>query len=478
MMDFILEAWTSSYIELSSLLWKFGAGRPWQPGEKLKLFFAGYNGARNTGADVRVEEMLRQVRHVLGDANVALSVMTFDPNRSRGYFGGAAQVQLPMIFPPFLFSEVRKYHGVIACEGSMFKSKFANALSTMTIGALGIASSENKLSIGYGGEAGAMDPMLEKICAHYCRRSLIITRNEESQEALSKLGIPTELGTDTAWTFEPHPAEYGRKALMDAGWDGTTPVLALCPINPFWWPVRPSLAKWFARNLFGAYKESHYRSVYFHNSGPAVDAAYAKYLSSIAGAVKAFRARKNVFPILVAMERLDARACQALAPQLGGVPVFTSDTHDMYELVSILRCSSMMVSSRYHAMVTSMPGLVPSAGITMDERIRNLLRERGHEHLLLTVDDPDLEAKLITVLDHLASDADQVREGIGRSVVRNLKTMARMGMYLERAVRERYPEFPARTGVRGWEEYLPPLSPTLTNLLDTYESTSAAVARD
>jgi len=27
----------------------------------------------------------------------------------------------------------------------------------------------------------------------------------------------------------------------------------------------------------------------------------------------------------------------------------------------------------------------------MDERIRNLLRERGHEHLLLTVDDPDLE---------------------------------------------------------------------------------------
>ena len=34
-----------------------------------------------------------------------------------------------MIFPPFLFREVRKYDGVIACEGSMFKSKFANALT-------------------------------------------------------------------------------------------------------------------------------------------------------------------------------------------------------------------------------------------------------------------------------------------------------------------------------------------------------------
>jgi hypothetical protein len=76
MMDLVLEAWTSSYIELSSLLWKFGAGNPWQPGEKLKLLFAGYNGTRNTGSDVRVEEMLRQVRRVLGEENLALSVMS------------------------------------------------------------------------------------------------------------------------------------------------------------------------------------------------------------------------------------------------------------------------------------------------------------------------------------------------------------------------------------------------------------------
>ncbi|HVA93318.1 MAG TPA: polysaccharide pyruvyl transferase family protein [Candidatus Dormibacteraeota bacterium] len=474
MMDFVLEAWTSSLIEMSRVLWMLGAGRRWQPGEPLKLLFAGYNGTRNTGSDVRVEEMLRQVRRVLGENNTALSVMTLDPNRSRGYFSGTTQVQLPMIFPPFLFREVRKYDGVIACEGSMFKSKFTNVLSTMTIGALGIASSGNKLSIGYGGEAGTMDPMLEKMCAHYCHRSLIITRNEESQAVLSKLGVPTELGTDTAWTFEPRPLEYGRKALSDAGWDGQTPVLALCPINPFWWPVRPSLAKWVARNAFGAHKQSHYGSIYFHNAGPAVDAAYKKYIDSIAGAVKRFRATHNVFPILVAMERLDTRACEALAPQLGGAPVFTSDAHDMYELVSILRCCSLMVSSRYHAMVTSMPGLVPSAGITMDERIRNLLRERGHEHLLLTVDDPDLEEKLLVVMQRLAADADAVRDGIARSVVRNLKTMARMGVFLERAVHKCYPEFPVRSGVHGWEEYLPPLSPNLERLLENYQAAAAA----
>ena len=137
--------------------------------------------------------------------------------------------------------------------------------------------------------------------------------------------------------------------------------------------MKASIAKFLARTCFGAYKESHYRSVYFHNAGPAVDAAYKKYLGAMAGAVKAFRARHNVFTILVAMERLDAKACQALAPQLGGAPVFTSNEHDMYGLVSVLRCCNLMVSSRYHGIVTSMPGLVASAGITMDERIRNLL---------------------------------------------------------------------------------------------------------
>jgi hypothetical protein len=112
----------------------------------------------------------------------------------------------------------------------------------------------------------------------------------------------------------------------------------------------------------------------------------------------------------------------------------------------------------------------------MDERIRNLLRERGHEHLLLTVDDPDLEAKLFTVLERLAADADAVRDGIAHSVVRNLKTMARMGVFLEHAVQERYPEFPVRSGVHGWEEYLPPLSPNLNRLLETYAGEAAAAA--
>ena len=317
-----------------------------------------------------------------------------------------------------------------------------------------------------------MDPLIRNMCARYVSESLVITRNTESQSLLHSLGIQAELGTDTAWTFKPHPPEYAQKVLREAGWDGKTPILVICPIHPFVWPVKASIAKYIARVTTGAYKDSQYRTVYFHQSGADVDAKYRRYVSAFGKAAAAFRERHRVFPILVAMERLDAHACRSMLEFLPGTPVFTSDDYDMFQLVSILRAGSYMVSSRYHGIVTCMPSLVASAGVTMDERIRNLMRERGHEHHFLTVDDADLEPKLLQMMEALVREADSVREGIGRTVVRNLKVMARMGTLLEDAVRHTYPEFPLRSGVLSWEEYLPPLSKTLLDLAERYDTTT------
>jgi polysaccharide pyruvyl transferase WcaK-like protein len=470
MMDFVLEAWVSSIIESKKLGWMLGKGTMWRPGEKLKLLFAGYNGTRNTGSDVRVEEMLRQIRRILGAANVEFSVMSQNFEFSRGYFEGTEQVHLPDIFPPFLAREVPRHHGVIACEGSAFKSKFANALTTMMIGSLGIAAAQNKLSVGYGSEAGHMDPLVAKMCGRFCKQSLIITRNVESRTVLRELGVPTELGTDTAWTFEPLPPAYGEKVLRAAGWDGKLPVLVVCPINPFWWPVTASLAKYALHATTGAYRDSYYRTVYFHKSGPEVDRAFERYLSAIAKAVDGFCQKRNVFVVMVATERLDARAANRIAEKLGGAPVLTSDDYDMYQLVSILRACHLMVSSRYHGIVTSMPALVPSAGVTMDERIRNLMRERGHQDLLMNVDDPDLETRLLLAMEKLYREGEAVADGIGRTVVKNLKVMARMGVYFEEEVQRRYPEFPTRAGEWGWEDYLPPMGSSLRQLVERYEA--------
>jgi len=466
MMDLVLETWMTGLIETSKLRYVFGGGERWRPGRPLKLLFVGYNGARNTGSDVRVDGMVSQIRHVLGARNVELTVVTQDFALTKGYFGDAKQVKLQDIFPPFLFREVPRHDGVVACEGSMFKSKFADALTVLMVGALGIASAFNKISVGYGAEAGHMNVVPRWMVKRYCKDSLVVTRSEESRTLLGRLGVPNELGTDTAWTFEPKPPAYGAEQLRKTGWQGE-PVLVLCPINPFWWPVKASVLKALLRP-FGAYKESHYRSIYFHSSGRKVEEAYERYLAAYANAVRAFRERARVFPVLVAMEQLDARACRRIAENLPGAPVFSSSDYDMYELVSIARQANLMISSRYHGIVTTMPALVPSAGVTMDERIRNLMRQRGQPQFSIECDAPDLEARILAALEELQRDAERIRDGIGRTVVAHLKEMAKMGVYFEENVKKRYPDFETRTGVHGWQEYLPPLSQGLKALVERY----------
>ena len=205
-----------------------------------------------------------------------------------------------------------------------------------------------------------MDSLIQKMCARYVHDSLVITRNTESQDLLRKLGIPTELGTDTAWTFEPHPPEYARKTLREAGWDEKTPVLVLCPIHPFVWPVKASLAKYAARITTGAYKESQYRTVYFHESGAEVDRKFRHYISGFGKAAAAFCQRHRVFPILVAMERLDAVACRSMSEFLPNTPIFTSDDYDMFQLISILRARLVhgFVALPRHRHLHAQPGCV------------------------------------------------------------------------------------------------------------------------
>jgi polysaccharide pyruvyl transferase WcaK-like protein len=471
--DRMLQRSMAGLIELAKNRYPLDPGAQWKPGEPLKLLLAGYSGTRNTGADVRVEEMVRQFRHLFGDEHLELSMLTIDPECSSGYFRTVRQLHLPQIYPRFLFDTVHEQHGVITCEGSMFKSKFANALSTMMVGALGLASAEHKLAVGYGGEAGKMDESLRRLVRRYCQDALIIARNEESRDVLRELGVASRPGTDTAWTFEPAADEVGRSMLERAGWDGRKPVLALCPINPFWWPVQPDLARGISHAVTGAHADAHYSSVYFHNWGPEVQQKQQRYLQAFAGAVQRFAAEHDVFPIAVGMERLDRGACEQLASELGDIPVFVSDEHDMYSMVSLLRQTSMLVSSRYHAIVTSMPGGVPSAGVTMDERIRNLMRDRGQPELALEVDDEELEDNLVRTLQRLHADGDSIREGIEACVVANLERMGRMGMAFVDHVREHHPEFPFRPelGEHGdpWD-HLPPLPETVRTLVERVRS--------
>ena len=89
--------------------------------------------------------------------------------------------------------------------------------------------------------------------------------------------------------------------------------------------------------------------------------------------------------------------------------------------------------------------------------------------MLVEADDPELEGRLLEILERLCHEGESISDAIGRTVVTNVKMMARMGESVQRCVRERYAEFPARATKRNWEGYLPPLSANLLHLLERHE---------
>ena len=103
------------------------------------------------------------------------------------------------------------------------------------------------------------------------------------------------------------------------------------------------------------------------------------------------------------------------------------------------------------------------------------MSERGHEHLLMKVDDPELEQKAEQALDFLNQNTEQVAESARRTVARNLRIMSGMGRRLVEYVNQKIPFFQRRHRLNSWEDYLPPLGRELHELLE--ENSSAASAK-
>ena len=193
--------------------------------------------------------------------------------------------------------------------------------------------------MGYGAEAGHMDPLIRKMCARFCHDSLIITRNEESRSSAARTGSADRTGhryrLDVRAASRRVRTQGSARTLAGTA---TTPVLVVCPINPFEWPVKASVAKaGCAHSDRRVQRQPLPLGRTSTIPGRRRIAAYEHYLTSIANAVDAFRKQRKVFVIMVATERLDARPASRISEKLGGVPVLTSDDYNMYELVSILR---------------------------------------------------------------------------------------------------------------------------------------------
>ena len=104
----------------------------------------------------------------------------------------------------------------------------------------------------------------------------------------------------------------------------------------------------------------------------------------------------------------------------------------------------------------------------MDERIHNLMTDRGHEDLLFRVEDPNLGERLVEGLRALDRDAERVGAEILQFVPGQIRTMGEMGMCFAKEVRRVYPDFELPSVPASWEHHIPSLSPGLTRLMEAH----------
>ena len=422
--------------------------RPCRPeplsGRPFRVLLLGYCGAGNTGADVRSSEIVRQLRSVLDSVDLAFTMTVIGEHLPYRLFPDVAILRLGAYPPADLVQQVLRHDLILVCEGSVFTSAFSNIFAAILVGSLGLGSAHHRASVGYGSEADRMDPILAEFVKEACHHSFVICRNEASRKVVDALGIRTALGADTAYTFQPHPPADVTELLHSMGWNGKAELVAVCPVNPFWWPVRPDLHKTHALQKHGRFGESHYGSIFFHSNSPESTRLFEDYLDRISYSLRHYCSQYGAFPIVIGMERLDQDACRRLAAHFGkDIPIITPNSHDPDTIVALLRRSGMIISSRYHAIVCALPAEVRCIGISTDSRIRHLMENMGTPDLLLDAADPELGDKLLSKMRDLRLDRGRVVQAASHMVTTQLQRLQQMGGYLLDEVRRVFPDYPS-----------------------------------
>ncbi len=468
MMKFDTDKLAALMIRICIRLGKHIRFKTWQPGEKLKILLVGYNGKKNTGSDTRVESMARQFLHILGDENVEIGVVVFDEQVVDHYFPPPIKQQrISSIFFWPLLKVCSAYHLVVLSEGGCLKSKFSNSLLLYFLEGVGIAKKQRKPCLAYGVEAGYMDKFIYHMAAKICNKAYFITRTQQSLDLVGKMNLKGELGTDTAWIFNPSPKKWAVQELKQkVKWDARRPLVGVSVINPFCWPVKSDIKRYLKRD-WRKNPNAHYKWWYFFSESAVRRQKFESYLSCIAKAVDAFAQKHAAHVVIFGMEALDLHPCQRLQ-QLMRTPahIFSSCDYNGYEMTSLLRQLSLLVTSRYHARVLSMPAGVPSIAVSMDERLHNLLAESDHlRDYYLDTDSPHLESQLSQAMEKMWCNREDVCYEILNTIPAYLKTLADMGRTFRNLVKRDFPELPLAKAPDNWTGYLPPLYPELHQMI-------------
>jgi len=273
---------------------------------------------------------------------------------------------------------------------------------------------QGKPCIAYGSEVGRLDGGLARLSKDLCRDTYFMVRTEESLQNLQVLGLKGHVGTDTAWTFQNSEGEqWARQQLIDAGWDGQQPLMGVAPLNPFCWPVRPSIWRWLKAVVTRNFTQQ-YDKLYFFSDSPERRKLFERYLSAMATATNQYAEEHGAFVVVLGMEQLDSCVCEQLEKRIQHPHVVcTSKVCNVFQMTGLLRMLSILLTSRYHASVLSMEHAIPIVAVSIDARQNGLMREvELSEHYLHQATDEDLANRITKSLKMADENRHEIKNKI------------------------------------------------------------------
>jgi polysaccharide pyruvyl transferase WcaK-like protein len=376
-------------------------------GKPLRCLLVGYNGAGNTGSDIRLLTAIDDIREALGP-QTHITVTSINPERTAAILPQGQGIDVeeviftPHRFIPKMWKLTRSHDITFLVEGSTFKQNWSPWLLHAYLWAAEYARLNGNYAVAYAVDVGD----LQRFHAFWTRRivermSLTITRTDVARQRLVNLGIRTPVlaTTDTAFRFERQPERISQ----------TRPVVGLAPIEFYQWPIRVKLFcpaderyKWPLAFTWTAERRE------------LSDKMVERWVNLARHAIKTH----DVDLQLIAMEDLDTVVCEkiqkALGPSLSErVKISSAQNVAPSEMVGILRGLDALITSRYHACVLSMGGSVPQMAVSHDERLASIYAELGIEQdYLLDYRQNDLSQELISKFDRLMQSRTEISHQI------------------------------------------------------------------
>jgi polysaccharide pyruvyl transferase WcaK-like protein len=358
----------------------------------------GYNGAGNTGSDIRTSQIVEDLLSAAGP-EICISVVSLNPNWTESPHGNHIKVLVAKVWllPIQIVWWVLRHNVIMLIEGSTFKESWSSLLLRTYLWTAFVAILLQRRAIAYCVDVGALSRFNRLAVVWVCNRlTAVIVRSDAARQRLMSWGVldNVHVSADPVLRYKGEPVEPLTE-IPTVNEHGLRTV-GLAPIEFYQWPVRVK--------LFGP-RFLLYRWPLYFSWDKLRSTRSAEMVRQLAAICRYILTECDCRIRLIAMEPVDDRIChrivKALAPEhQERITLLTRKTHSCRDLLSNLRSLDALVTARYHAAVIALTSAVPQVAIYHDERLAELYRELDiYKDCAVSFNDQNLETALLPKLE-------------------------------------------------------------------------------